>query len=78
MASIKIGNRVRLITVPPDLEDFPELPTKSIFQKCLGNEFTVTAITEKGWAELPIGSITGNQGEKIYVAPLFLEIIANK
>jgi hypothetical protein len=77
MSSIKTGNRVRLIAVPPDLEDFPELPTKSTFQKCLGNEFTVTALTEEGWAELPIGSITGHEGEKIYVSPPFLEIIAN-
>jgi len=78
MSSIKIGNRVHLIAVPPGLEDFPELPTKATFQKCLGNEFTVTALTEEGWVELPIGSITGNKGEKIFVSPTFLEIIANK
>jgi hypothetical protein len=56
---MRVGDKVRLIALPPGLEDFPELPTKSTFEKCLGNEFTVTAITEKGWAELTIGSITG-------------------
>ena len=73
---MRIGDTVRLIDVPPGLEDFPDLPTKSTFQRCVGNEFTVTAITEKGWAELPIGSVTGNKGEKIYVSPSFLEVIS--
>jgi hypothetical protein len=71
-----VGDTVRLVGVPPSLEDFPDFPTKSTFQRCLGNEFTVTAITEKGWAELPIGSVTGNKGEKIYVSPSFLEVIS--
>jgi hypothetical protein len=69
---MRVGDKVRLIALPPELEDFPELPTKSTFEKCLGNEFTVTAITEKGWAELTIGSITGNPSERIYVSPEFL------
>jgi hypothetical protein len=65
-----------LIGVPPSLEDFPDLPTKSTFQRCLGNEFTVTAITDIGWAELPIESVTGKKGEKIYVSPRFLDVIS--
>lgn len=69
----KLGDKVRLSVVPPGLEDFPDLPTKSTFQICVGRQLTVTAITEKGWCELPIGSVTGNSGEKIYVAPQFLE-----
>jgi hypothetical protein len=73
---MKVGDIVRLMGIPPDLEDFPDLPTKSTFQRCLGNEFTVTAITENGRAELPIGSVTGNKGEKIYVSPSFLDVIS--
>ena len=73
---MKIGDTVRLTAIPPGLEDFPDMPTKSTFERCVGNEFTVTAITEKGWAELPIGSITRNKEEKIYVSPSFLEIIS--
>jgi hypothetical protein len=65
-----------LVDVPPGLEDFPDLPTKSTFQRCLGGEFTVTGINEIGWAELPIESITGNKGEKIYVSPRFLSVIS--
>jgi hypothetical protein len=72
---LKVGDTVRLINVLPGLEDFPDLPTKSTFERCVGNDFVVSAITEKGWAELPIGSVTGNKNEKIYVASDFLEII---
>jgi hypothetical protein len=38
--------------------------------------FTVTALMDNGRAELPIESVTGNPGEKIYVAPEFLEQIS--
>jgi len=72
---MKIGDKVRLIGVPSGLEDFPDLPTKSTFEKCLGREFTVAAINEIGWAELPIEFVTCNKGEKIYVAPHFLKVI---
>jgi hypothetical protein len=72
---MRVGDKVRLIGVPPGLEDFPDLPTKPTFQRCVGNEFTVAAITDKGWAELAIGSVTGNTSEKIYVSSSFLEVI---
>jgi len=73
---MRVGDKVRLIDVPPGLEDFPDLPTKSTFRRCLGSEFTVTGINEIGWAELPIESITGKKGEKIYVSPRFLHVIS--
>ncbi len=71
---MKAGDKVKLIGVPPGLEDFPDLPTKSTFERCVGREFIVAAVTENGWAELPIGAVTGNEREKIYVAPAFLEM----
>ena len=69
---MRVGDRVRLIGVPPDVED---LATKSTFQKCLGHEFTVTVINKIGFAELQIESITGTSDDKIYVPPRFLKII---
>jgi hypothetical protein len=69
---MRVGDRVRLIGVPSDLED-PS--TKSTFQKCLGHEFTVTAINVIGEAELQIETITGTSGDLIYASPRFLQII---
>jgi hypothetical protein len=62
-------------TVPSELED---RHTKLTFQKCLGHEFTVTAINELGWAELQIEAITGTSGDLIYVSPSFLKIISTQ
>ena len=72
---MRVGDKVRLVALPPALEDFPDMPTTSTFQRCVGDEFTVNGITGSGWAELQIESVTGNTGEKIYVAPSFLKVI---
>jgi hypothetical protein len=69
---MKVGDKVRLIGVAADLDD---LPTKLTFQKCLGHEFTVTAINAIGYAELQTEAITGTSGDLIYVPPRFLQII---
>ena len=71
-AFLKVGDRVRLIGIPPDLEDHL---TTLTFEKCLGHEFTVTAIKENGYAELQIESITGTSGDLIHVSPHFLQIV---
>ena len=63
---MKIGDRVRLIAVPPDEHD-PHM--KSTLAKCLGHDFTVMAINEIGFAEIEIDSITGISGDKVYIPP---------
>jgi hypothetical protein len=70
---MRVGDRVRLMSVPSDLDD---LSIKSTFQKCLGHEFTVTAINALEDAELQIEAITGTSGDLIYVSPRFLQIIS--
>jgi hypothetical protein len=70
---MKIGSKVRLIGVPDGLEDYPEFPTKSTFEKCVGHEFVVAGFNEVGWAELGIESVTGSVGETIWAEPKFLE-----
>lgn len=70
---MRVGDRVRLIGVPSDVEDPHTILT---FQKCLGHEFTVTAINGIGWAELQIEAITGTSGDLIYASPRFLKIIS--
>jgi hypothetical protein len=69
---MKVGDRVRLIGIPPDID----LDAKSTVQKCLAQEFTVSAVNEVGYAELEIDFITGTSDDKILVAPRFLEIIS--
>lgn len=73
---MKIGSKVRLVGVPDGLEDYPDLPTKTTFEKCVGHEFVIADFNEVGMAEIGIQSVTGNEGEKIWVGIQFLELVS--
>jgi hypothetical protein len=71
-----IGDMVRLAAIPPNLpKGDTRLPTRAIFQKCLGHQFVIVEFNEIGWAGLGITSVTGSAGETIWVEPEFLELI---
>ena len=73
---MKIGSRVRLIGIPNGLEDYPDFPTKSTFEKCIGHEFVIAGFNEFGMPELGIQSVTGSVGEKIWVETQFLKLVS--
>jgi hypothetical protein len=73
---MKVGSKVRMVGIPDGLEDFPDLPTKSTFMRCVGHEFIVAGFNEVGMAELHIKSVTGKDGEKIWIEPEFLQVIS--
>jgi hypothetical protein len=74
---MKIGARVRLLGIPDGLEDYPDLPTKSTFEKCIGREFVIAGFNKVGMAELGIQSVTGSQVEKIRSKLNFLSWFQN-
>lgn len=71
-----IGTHVRLVGVPDGLEDYPDFPTKSTFERCVGHEFVIAGFNELGMAELEIESVTGSVGETIWVEPRFLQVVS--
>jgi hypothetical protein len=73
---MKIGSKVRLIGVPDGLEDYPDFPTKSTFEKCVGHEFVIEGFNNVGTAELHIKSVTGKVGERIWVETKFLQSLS--
>jgi hypothetical protein len=73
---MRVGDTVRIISVPDGLEDYPDFPTKSTFEKCVGREFVIADFNEVGMAEINIESVTGSVGEKIWIEPQFLELIS--
>jgi hypothetical protein len=75
--SIKIGARVRVTSVPQGLEDYPDFPTKSAFERRVGHEFVIAGFNDVGMAELEIGSVTGSVGETIWIEPKFLAKISS-
>jgi hypothetical protein len=72
---MRVGDTVRIIGVPDGLEDYPDFPTKSTFEKCVGREFVIADFNEVGMAEINIESVTGSVGEKIWIRPQFLELV---
>ena len=77
---MKIGDKVRLIGIPPDLHDDEKLQTRSLFQKCLGRTFTVAGLeTVEGLpyqlVQLDVGHILGKAPylETIWVEPDYLQ-----
>ena len=74
---MKIGDRVRLTSLPPDLPvGDADLPTRATFENCIGRDFLITGFNALGMAELDIESATGRVGETIWVEPQFLEVIS--
>ena len=73
---MKVGSKVRVLGIPEGLEDYPDLPTKSTFERCIGREFVISGFNDAGMAELGIHSVTGKVGEKIWIEPKFLELIS--
>ena len=73
---MRIGSRVRLISVPEGLEDYPDFPTKSTFERCIGHDFVIAGFNKVGMAELDIEAVTGSVGETIWVEPRFLQLIS--
>ena len=73
---MKVGSKVRLVGVPDGLEDYPDFPTKSTFERCVGHDFVIEGFNDVGMAELDIQSVTGSVGETIWVEPRFLELIS--
>jgi hypothetical protein len=46
---MKIGDKVRLIALPPDLPvGDADLPTKAVFRKCAGHDFVVVGFNDIG------------------------------
>jgi len=78
---MKVGDTVRLIGIPPDVRDDRELPTRTLFEKCLGKTFSVVALeTVDGLphqlVRLDVGSIFGKAAylETIWVEPEHLQL----
>ena len=63
---MKAGDTVTLVGIPPGLRDDEELQTQTLFQKCLGRSFVISAIESfEGvpfpLAEIEVGHIIGKE-----------------
>jgi hypothetical protein len=77
---MKVGDKVTLIAIPSDIQDDDQLQTRTLFEKCLGEIFTVAALqTVDGLAhqlvQLDVGRVLGKAAylETIWVEPAYLQ-----
>jgi hypothetical protein len=78
---VKVGDRVTLIGIPPDTHNNDELQTRTLFEKCLGETFTVAELqTVEGLpyqlVQLEVGRVLGKAPylETIWVEPAYLQL----
>jgi hypothetical protein len=78
---VKIGDRVRLIGIPPNLRDEDDLHTRTLFEKCLGQTFSIIDLeTVAGLpyqlVKLNVGHMVGEPDymQTIWVEPEYLEL----
>ena len=80
---IRIGDQVRIMTMPPDVEALAdptdELDTKGVFQQCLGRAFRVRDIDKHGHLELWVHGRDDNHPqaylESIWVEPAYVDVV---
>jgi hypothetical protein len=80
-SGVKIGDRVKLVGIPPDTHDDNELLTRTLFEKCLGKVFTVAGLEiveglPYNLVQLDVGHINGKDPylETIWVEPEYLQM----
>jgi hypothetical protein len=73
---MKIGDRVRVLTTPPDLPE-GELNTRSLFKLCVGHTFPIIGF-QGNLLELEVGGVFGKDPcmDSIWIEPKHVEIVA--
>jgi hypothetical protein len=78
---MKVGDRVKLIGIPPNLRDDKDLQTRTLFEKCLGKSFPIAELeTVEGLpyqvVKLDVGHVVGKAEymETIWVEPEYLQL----
>jgi hypothetical protein len=78
---MRVGDKVTLIGIPPNLRDDKELMTRTLFEKCLGKSFVIAEMESfEGvpfpLAKLDVGHVLGNEPWKhtIWVEAEYLQV----
>jgi hypothetical protein len=78
---MKAGDTVKLIGIPPNLPNDEDMPTRALFEKCLGQSFVVVEVESVEGvpyplAKLNVGHILGEEPwmHTIWVEPDYLHL----
>ncbi|HYY36074.1 MAG TPA: hypothetical protein VE867_06850 [Candidatus Binatia bacterium] len=77
---IRAGDMVRVIAIPPDLDDRARIDTPQMFQSALGKTFRVEGISEHGHLELVVAERTPSadtyESDTIWIEAEFVEKVS--
>ncbi len=73
---MKIGDKVRILSIPPDLPE-GEIRTKSLFEECSGRTFPIVGF-QGHLMELEVGEVRGEAPSmhSIWIEPEHVELVA--
>jgi hypothetical protein len=78
---MKVGDRVRIISIPPDTRDDAKLQTRALFERCLGKVFTIAGLEQvEGlpyeMLRLDVGHVVGKEPymETVWIEPQYVEL----
>ena len=78
---MKAGDTAKLIGIPPDAHDNEELKSRSLFEKCLGESFVISAVETFDGVPFPlarsdVGDVIGKEPweHTIWVEQEYLEL----
>ena len=81
-STVKAGDRVKVIGVPPNLHG-KDLKTRSLFEKCVGAAFEVLGFEYAEGLDVPlirldVGHVRGKKSweDTIWIEPQFVEIVS--
>jgi hypothetical protein len=76
---VKIGDRVRIIKIPRELPDSPEMDTRAVFKQALARTFRIEGFDQYGHLELVVRVRRPSPGryhsDTIWIEPEFVEAV---
>ena len=79
---MRVGDKVKLIGIPPGLKDDEEFRTRSLFERCRGETFVVSGLEAveglpHQLVQLDVGHVVGRASylETIWIEPEYLEVV---
>jgi len=70
---LKPGDFVRIVKIPPDLNDSAGIDTPGVFARALGGTFRIKGIEEHGHLEIVV-----TESDTIYIEPEFVEAVSGR
>lgn len=75
----KIGDRVTVTKLPPDLHDRAEIDTPGVFRRALGKTFRIEGFDDRGHLELVVAerrpSPDKYESDTIWIEPEFVALV---